>query len=112
METIKINIAYDFGKLLGARYIYEGPFSGELFLNNILKEKFLKAMDDKTKLIIELDGVRGYPSSFVSGSFGKLSIEFGSENVLKHIELVSSNDLRKEKIMNEIRNPRKKNESN
>lgn len=107
MEELRINILNDFGRLLGARYIYEGSFSGQDFLEKILKPKFELALKLNEKLFIELDGVRGYPSSFVSGSFGKLSIEFGKDKVLNHIELVSNNSIRKEKINNEIRNPKK-----
>lgn len=112
MEDYRINILSDFGRLLGARYKYEGSKSGEEFLEDILEEKFLLAKNNNRKLIIELDGVRGYPSSFVSGSFGKLSIEHGSDVVLKTIEFVSTNNIRKEKIISEIKNPKKKNEDN
>ncbi len=112
MNELKINILNDFGRLLGARYKYEGPFSGEAFLEEHLEVKFIEAVAQNKKLVIELDGVRGYPSSFVSGSFGKLSIEHGKDKVLSHIELVSSNSVRKEKIINEIVNPKKKHESN
>ena len=107
MEELKINILNDFGRLLGARYIYEGPFSGQKFLETILLPKFKVALEKKQKLYIELDGVRGYPSSFVSGSFGKLSIEYGKDLVLSHLEFVSNNSIRKEKIINEISNPKK-----
>ncbi len=107
MEELRINILNDFGRLLGARYIYEGSFSGQDFLEKILKPKFELALKLNKKLFIELDGVRGYPSSFVSGSFGKLSIEFGKDKLLNHIELVSNNSIRKEKIINEISNPKK-----
>jgi hypothetical protein len=58
--------------------------------------------------LIYLDGVFGYPSSFVSGSFGKLSIDYGSDKVLNRIDLLSSNPLRKEKIIIEIKQPKKK----
>lgn len=107
MEELKINILNDFGRLLGARYIYEGPYSGQDFLERILKPKFELALENNQKLYIELDGVRGYPSSFVSGSFGKLSIEFGKEKVLNNVEFISNNSIRKEKILNEIANPKK-----
>ena len=112
MSELKINILNDFGRLLGARYIYEGPFSGEAFLKNILTSKFELAINKKSKLRIELDGVRGYPSSFVSGSFGKLSLLFGSDIVINHIDLISNNSIRIEKIINEIKNPKKKDEPN
>jgi hypothetical protein len=107
MEEIKIEVAKDFSKALGARYISEGKYSGEAFLE-ILRPKFLMARGQNTKLNIYLDGVFGYPSSFVSGSFGKLSIEFGSETLLRHLKLISTNSIRIDKIISEISNPRRK----
>lgn len=107
-NDFEINIATDFSKRLGARYIYEGKFSGEDFLARFLRPLFIKAKDIKAKLRISLDGVLGYPSSFVSGSFGKLSIEFGADEVLNTIVLISEKKIRIEKIEKEIKNPRKK----
>jgi hypothetical protein len=104
----KIIVKTDFSDTPGARYKTDGPDSGELFLEKHLKEKFSKAKEGNYKLLIDLDGVWGYPSSFVSGSFGKLSIEYGASTVLKHIEFKSfENSIRLENIVNEINNPKK-----
>lgn len=106
----KIEVAKDYTDTPGARYIKDGPFSGELFLNNILRPKFEKALKNGYKLLIDLDGVWGYPSSFVSGSFGKLSTEVGFKKVLEYIEFKSDeNSIRLENIINEIKNPKKQN---
>jgi hypothetical protein len=107
-QQLEIHVAQDFGKTLGARYEYEGKFSGELFLEKLLRPKFLKAIETDSKIKIFLDGVFGYPSSFVSGSFGKLSLDFTEGKVLNHIELVTNNNIRKQKIISEIKNPTKK----
>lgn len=105
----KIIIATDFTTTPGARYRKDGEFSGEQFLDELLLVKFEKAVSNKYVLLIDLDGVWGYPSSFLSGSFGKLSITKGSELVLKHISFKSDeNPIRLEKVINEIKNPRKK----
>ena len=78
-------------------------------MEDILKQKFIDAMREGYKILIDLDGVWGYPSSFVSGSFGKLSLSYGSEKVLRHIEFKSDeNSIRLEKIIQEIRSPKKK----
>lgn len=104
----KIQVAKDFTDTPGARYIKDGPFSGELFLRDILRPKFKKASSDGYKILIDLDGVWGYPSSFVSGSFGKLSTEVGYSKVLQFIEFKSDeNSTRLENIVNEIKNPKK-----
>jgi len=105
----QIIIATDFSDHPGARYICDGPFSGEQFLNEILRPKFEKAVAGGYLLKIDLDGVFGYPSSFVSGSFGKLSVEKGADLVLKHIEFKSDeNRLRLDEIIKEIKDPKRK----
>lgn len=104
----KIIVWKDFSDSLGARYRTDGPFSGQEFLEEHLEPKFDKAVEGNYILDIDLDGVWGYPSSFVSGSFGKLSIKHGSEKILKHIQFKSEQSaLRLEKIINEIKKPRK-----
>lgn len=105
----KIIVKSDFSDTPGARYKSDGPNSGELFLEKLLTEKFKNAVNGNYKLLIDLDGVWGYPSSFVSGSFGKLSIDYGSDKVLNHISFKSDdNSIRLENILNEIENPKKK----
>ncbi|KIC89142.1 hypothetical protein HY58_18485 [Flavihumibacter sp. ZG627] len=99
----------DFGDTPGARYKRDGKFSGEEFLEKLLEPKFIKAMNENYILLIDLDRVWGYPSSFVSGSFGKLSISYGSDKVLKHIKFKSDeNPIRLERIIHEIKQPIKK----
>ena len=103
-----INIAKDFCTDPGARYKYEGVHSGEEFLEKFLLPKFEKAVSEKYILQIELNGVMGYPSSFVSGSFGKLSLDKGADLVLTHLKFESSSQLRIDKITSEIKKPTKK----
>ena len=109
MNPLKINIKEDFSDAPGARYKKDGPNSGEEFYERFLKPRFEEAKKNNVKLIINLDGVWGYPSSFVSGSFGKLSLEYGAEVVLDTIIFVSSeSETRKNRIIDEIKNPTKK----
>lgn len=104
----KIIVWQDFTDNPGARYRKDGPFSGQEFLEDYLEPRFIKAKNENYKLEIDLDGVWGYPSSFISGSFGKLSLKYTSESVLKHIEFKSNqSSIRAEKIINEIKKPRK-----
>lgn len=105
----KIIIATDFSDHPGARYLKDGDFSGELFLDTLLRPKFNKAVKGNYILLIDLDKVFGYPSSFVSGSFGKLSLEKKADTVLKYIQFKSDeNSLRLEKILKEIKEPKRK----
>lgn len=81
MEEFAINISKEFSDKLGGRWKKHGPFSGELFYEILLKEKFEAAFKVKEKLHVYLDGTKGYGSSFLDQSFGKLAREFGVENV-------------------------------
>lgn len=107
-----ISIAKDFHKNPGARYKYEGKNSGEEFLEQLLLPKFEKAVSDNYILLIDLNDVLGYPSSFVSGSFGKLSLDKGADLVLKHLNFKSNSQLKLEKIINEIQKPTQKSRKN
>ena len=59
-------MARDFTKLPGLRYIRLSRFSGEEFRQKFLLEPLRLG---KT-VIVELDGVRGYGSSFLEEAFG------------------------------------------
>lgn len=109
MNNEKIIIRSDFSDTPGARYKVDGEFSGEQFYDDLLFPKFEKAQSNNVKLEIDLDGVWGYPSSFVSGSFGKLSIQVGAETVRKVIVFISTeSETRVDRIWAEIDNPTKK----
>lgn len=64
----KINIANDFSVYPGGRYRKDGDYSGEEFRESLL----LPAFENNDKVEIELDGTRGYGSSFLEESFGGL----------------------------------------
>lgn len=91
MGNVIINIARDFTTTPGARYIKDGPFSGEEFRQKFL-EQHLK--DPKNESIIEVifDGVEGYATSFLEEAFGGLARIFGKERCLKKLKLISIED--------------------
>lgn len=86
MDGIKIDIAVDFNDKLGGRYIRLGPFSGEAFYLQHLKNKFELAKGSGVKLHVYLDGTNGYGSSFLDESFGRLARDFGVESVNETID--------------------------
>lgn len=99
-------IAKEFVDNPGARDREDGSNSGQQFLEDIFINRFNKAVEGDYILMIDLTGVLGYPSSFVSGSFGRLSIEKGSELLLKHLKFKSENNpLNVDKVINEILDP-------
>lgn len=87
---IEIKILTDFTFAPGARDYDDGKDSGEEFYEKLLKSKFEEALQKNTKLKIVLDGVEGYPSSFLSEAFGLLGNEFGSEHVWERLIIISN----------------------
>jgi len=64
----RINIAKEFSRYPAGRYSGDGPYCGEDF-----RDKFLKhSMSSNEQIVIELDGTRGYGSSFLEEAFGGL----------------------------------------
>lgn len=103
----KITISKDFSDSPGARYREDGENSGQAFLEDVLFPAFERSVTDNYKILVDLDGVWGYPSSFISGSFGKLSLDKGADLVLKHIEFKSEDsESRLNEVIQEIKNPR------
>lgn len=65
-DIVRINVSKQFSKLPGGRYIRLGPNSGEDFRNRFLIEPLRQGKF----VVVELDGVRGYGSSFLEEAFG------------------------------------------
>lgn len=68
MPARVINVAQDFSRYPAGRYVDDGPFSGAAFRDNIL----VPALKAGEEIVVELDGVRGYGSSFLEEAFGGL----------------------------------------
>jgi hypothetical protein len=75
-DDIVLKIATEFSDTPGPRLSNEGPFSGEEFLNKLLRPRFRDALERKCRLIVDLDGSEGYPTSFLEEAFGGLAREF------------------------------------
>lgn len=82
-----INVATDFSRYPAGRFYDDGPFSGEKF-----REEFLRpVIDVRDTAEIELDGVRGYGSSFLEEAFGGLvRAGFNTDLVKQTFKLKSS----------------------
>lgn len=66
MKTI--NFVRDFTVTPGGRYKSDGKFSGELFRERHL----LPCLESDDNVTIDIDGVAGFPSSFLEEAFGGL----------------------------------------
>lgn len=110
----KINIAKDFSAYPAGRFRTEGDASGEAFLLDHLLGKLIAAIIEGCVLEIDLNDMNGYPSSFISGSFGKITYELGkvmgqkkaSKLIKKHLSLKCEDSAARAKaIEDEIDNP-------
>lgn len=84
-----ISVAQDFTRTPGPRYIKQGDWSGEKFRKLI--ERRLKEWGD---VVIDLDGTRGYGSSFLDEAFGGLVREgvLSRNDALKRVQIRSEED--------------------
>jgi len=99
----RIVVSSDFSDAPGARYRSDGPKSGQEFLEDLLRPKFLLAEELQGLLHVDLDGTWGYASSFISGSFGALAKEFSARRTRHRLVFKSDEDsILLEKIEKEI----------
>jgi hypothetical protein len=82
-------VARDFSKTPGPRFIKQGNWSGE---------KFRKLLEDRLRrhgqIVVDLDGTRGYGSSFLDEAFGGLVREcvLKREEFTRCVDIVSAED--------------------
>lgn len=86
-----INIANEYTKSPGGRFIDEGKYSGEDFRESKLAPAFEKCQENGEELVVNLDGGYGYGSSFLEEAFGGLARKTHNKNILK-ISLISDEE--------------------
>ena len=92
MKTVSLSVARDYSRTPGARYKWQGPFSGEDF-----RDFLITKLADADKLVVDLDGTRGFGSSFLEEAFGGLvriagRLQLDKSGILNRIEIVSKQD--------------------
>lgn len=83
-----INIARDFSDTPGTRYEKDGPFSGERFREEILVPAY-RRLEGPKQIVVELDGVEGYPASFLEEAFGGFARLFGRKEASRVLDFRS-----------------------
>lgn len=91
MSKIEINIAKEYSKTPGGRYVSEGAYSGEDFRKTILRPAFDRTVAQGKTLVVVLDGGYGYSPSFLEEAFGGLVRETKDVRVAQ-IEIVSDEE--------------------
>lgn len=87
-KAYEYQIAKQFSRFPGGRLIKHGPFSGELFRDEVL----LPLLRDNELLQIDLTGTSGYGASFLDESFGELGKIFGLEVCERRLILICNDD--------------------
>lgn len=64
-----------FTDLPGSEYRWQGPFSGQQFQEEHLRDWVNQAVAEKKKLVIDFGGVCGLPFTFIRGAFGHLQYD-------------------------------------
>jgi hypothetical protein len=84
-----IEIAKDFSPTPGGRYVTDGPDSGQLFRDRLLAPAISRALNEGSKVVVILDGPRGYLSSFLEEAFGGLIrvCGFSKHTLARHLEI-------------------------
>ena len=106
----QIIVAKEFSECPGARSKKDGDFSGEEFLNDILIPKFEKVKDIKNALLlVDLDNVEGYATSFLEAAFGGLARIYLREEIMDHLRFKCNDEpLLEREIKQYIQDARKK----
>ncbi|WP_236862293.1 STAS-like domain-containing protein [Burkholderia contaminans] len=97
---ITIRVAQEFSRHPAGRFRSDGPYSGELF-----REKFLApALRAGERLLVILDGARGYGSSFLEEAFGGLVRKegFARDMVERALDIESADSSLKAEILEYI----------
>ena len=85
--NVTINIARDFTPTPAGRYRTDGDYSGERFRDDLL----LPNLKENHHVTVELDGTKGYGSSFLEESFGGLvRAGVNKQTLKKNLSLKSS----------------------
>ena len=92
--TTTLKISTEFSDTPGPRYKSEGAHSGEEFRTNILSRMVRDAIQSGDTLVIDLDGVQGYGTSFLEESFGGLirDDKLDYNDIVRHIEIISNEE--------------------
>lgn len=89
---VKIKLSTDFSATPGGRLITEGDFSGELFRDNLLLEKYEEAERNNTLLEVDFDDCYGVGTSFLEEAFGGLVRKYHKHGILKQLKIVAIED--------------------
>lgn len=90
-----VRVATDFSRHPAGRHLSDGPYSGEAFRQRFLEPKL--KLNEPVEL--DLDGTRGYGSSFLEEAFGGLvRLGFGEDRLKQLLVLNTKSPSLKQEI--------------
>lgn len=94
-----VTVATDFSRYPAGRFISDGRYSGERF-----REEYLRpALEKGEKVIVYLDGVMGYGSSFLEEAFGGLiRANLDRKLLIENLTIQSANRLLVKEVLSYI----------
>ena len=97
--TVTIDVGRQFSRFPVGRYLGDGESNGQKFREDVLTP----ALTRYEKVVVDLDSALGYGSSFLEEAFGGL-VRAGrnKDEILRRIELVSTDDSLKMEILQYI----------
>lgn len=88
-----INLAEDFSPYPAGRDHADGPFNGARFRDEILRPRLADAIARGQTLVVSLDGVKSFGSSFLEEAFGGLvRIGVSKKDVIRYLHVRATGD--------------------
>ena len=72
-DVISISIAEEYSAYPAGRDKTDGPFNGKRFREELLHPRYRLALERQQGLVVSLDGVKSFGSSFLEEAFGGLA---------------------------------------
>jgi len=83
----------NFSQFPAGRTRRDGPFSAERFRDDVLVPALRGAIESNSRVVVKLDGVLGYSSSFLEETFGGLiRLRLFRPDVLRRALVISAED--------------------
>lgn len=95
VKIMIISIAEKFSRFPAGRHPGDGPFNAERFRREILTPALRQVANSSDKVVVELDGVAGYSSSFLEEAFGGLvrDGQIPTDTIRSKLSIVAKNSI-------------------
>ena len=88
MTALSYRFAKEFTEFPGGRARDDGDYSGEEFYEEVLLPLYQK----RERVLLDLEGARGFATAFLDGAFGEFAARHGRAEFEKYFEVMASDD--------------------